>query len=159
MKIGIKTHTCEELVPHPHTCEKLVSNHHRWEEVVGFFLNPFFEFRNDLYVKLLYYMYTCCYTKNEIKVLTKKWYWIVTDVSDKTVNNWNRKQNAADFGVFYQREEYACVLYEIWLRAHFSQSERYWFEICDIHVLLPILHSVEFTKCEHDLRFNKACMG
>ena len=26
-------------------------------------LNPFFVFRNDLYVNLLYYMYTCHYTK------------------------------------------------------------------------------------------------
>ena len=28
-----------------------------------FLLNPFFAFRNDLYVNLLYDMYTCCYTK------------------------------------------------------------------------------------------------
>ena len=34
-----------------------------------------------------------------------------------SVNNWNRMQNAADWGggggVFYQCEEYACMLYEI----------------------------------------------
>ena len=30
-----------------------------------------FLFQNDLYVNLLYYMYTCCYTKNELKVYTK----------------------------------------------------------------------------------------
>ena len=34
MKIGIKPHTSEELVPNPHTCEKLVPNYHRWEEIV-----------------------------------------------------------------------------------------------------------------------------
>ena len=45
----------------------------------------------------------------------KNWYMylIVTDVSDKTVKIWKRMQNAADLGVFYQCEEYACMLYEI----------------------------------------------
>ena len=38
---------------------------------------------------------------------------IVTDVSDKTVKNWIRMQNAADLGVFYKCEECACMLYEI----------------------------------------------
>ena len=28
-----------------------------------FLLSPFFVFPNDLYVNLLHYMYTCCYTK------------------------------------------------------------------------------------------------
>ena len=31
-----------------------------------FLLNPFFIFRNDLYVNLLYYMYTCCYAKIKV---------------------------------------------------------------------------------------------
>ena len=50
----------------------------------------------------------------------KNWYLIVTDVSDKTVKNRNRMQNAAYLvcvcvggGHFYQCVEYACVLYEI----------------------------------------------
>ena len=39
------------------------------------------------------------------------------DVIDKTVQNWNRMQNAAECvwgggGVFYQCEEYACRLYK-----------------------------------------------
>ena len=48
------------------------------------------------------------------------------------------------------------MLFGILLRAYFSQSVRYWYEICD--VLVPmftcceesvlILHSVKFTKCE-----------
>ena len=41
------------------------------------------------------------------------------------VKNWNRMQNAADLGgggVFYQCEEYACMLHIISLRAHFSQK-------------------------------------
>ena len=33
------------------------------QKSIDFLLNPFFVFRNDMYVKLLYYMYTCCYTK------------------------------------------------------------------------------------------------
>ena len=45
-------------------------------------------------------------------------------------------QNAADFGVFYQCEEYARMLRIILLRAHFSQNVRYWYEIRD--VLVPI---------------------
>ena len=64
----------------------------------------------------------------------KNWYLIVTDVSDKTVKNLNRMQNAADFGVFYQCEQYACMLYKILLRAYFSQSVRYWYELCEIMV-------------------------
>ena len=64
----------------------------------------------------------------------KNWYLIVTDASDKTVKNWNRMQNAADLGVLYQCEEYACMLY----RAYFSQTVRYWYEIYD--VLVPMFH-------------------
>ena len=34
------------------------------QKSIDFRLNPFFVFRNDLYVSLLHYMYTiCCYTK------------------------------------------------------------------------------------------------
>ena len=33
MKIGIKTHTCEDIVPNPYTCENLISNYHRCEEL------------------------------------------------------------------------------------------------------------------------------
>ena len=33
------------------------------QKSIGFLLYPFFVFRNELYVNLLYYMYTCCYTK------------------------------------------------------------------------------------------------
>ena len=43
----------------------------------------------------------------------KNWYLNVTDDRDKTEENWNRMQNAADLVVFYQCEEYACMLYEI----------------------------------------------
>ena len=42
----------------------------------------------------------------------KNWYLIFTDVSDKTVKNWNRVQNAAALVVFYYYEEYGCLLYE-----------------------------------------------
>ena len=39
----------------------------KWEtdlqKSIDILLNPFFVFRNDLYVNLLHYMYTCCYTK------------------------------------------------------------------------------------------------
>ena len=55
------------------------------------------------------------HVKNWYQIIThmKNWYLIVTEVSDKTVKNWNRMQNAADLGVFYQCEEYACMLHEI----------------------------------------------
>ena len=35
----------------------------------------------------------------------------MTYVSDKTVKNWRRMQNEAEFWVFHQVEEYACMLY------------------------------------------------
>ena len=51
------------------------------------------------------------------------------------------------FGVFfYQCEDCACMLHIISLRAQISQNVKYWYEICD--VLVPILHSVKFAKCE-----------
>ena len=104
------------------TCEELVLKHHTCEKLLP-----------------IYHTY-------------KKLVLDLTDVSDKTVKNWNRMQNAADKGVFYQCEEYACILY----RAYFSLSVRYWSEICDVLVLfftcceelVPIIHSVKFTKCE-----------
>ena len=37
------------------------------QKSIDFLLNPFFVFRNDLYVNLLHYMYTCCYTKMKYK--------------------------------------------------------------------------------------------
>ena len=33
------------------------------QKSIDFLLNPFFVFRNDLYVNLLHFMYICCYTK------------------------------------------------------------------------------------------------
>ena len=36
---------------------------------------------------------------------------IVTDVSDKTVKNWNRMKNAAELRGIYLCEDYACMLY------------------------------------------------
>ena len=43
------------------------------QKLIDFLLNPFFVFRNGLYVNLLYYMNTCCYTKNELKLLTNSY--------------------------------------------------------------------------------------
>ena len=65
-------------------------------------------------------------------------------------------QNAADLGVFYQFEEYSCMLHTILLRAYFSQNVKYWFEIHHLLVpvftrceeLVPIVHGVRFVKCE-----------
>ena len=71
------------------------------------------------------------------------------------VRNWNQMQNAADSGggggVFFQCEEYACMLRIISLRANFSQNMKYWYEIRD--VLVPIFHaqrgiSTNFSLCE-----------
>ena len=41
------------------------------QKSIDFLLNPFFVFQNDLYVNLLYYMYTCCYTKMKQKFKLK----------------------------------------------------------------------------------------
>ena len=65
-------------------------------------------------------------------------------------------QNAADMGVFYQCEEYACMLHIISLHAHFSQNAKYWFEIRDVlepifhacEVLVQIFHGMKFTRSE-----------
>ena len=102
------------------------------------------------------------HVKNWYQSITdvKNWYLIVTDVSHKTLKNWNRMQNAADSGVFYQCEEYACMLYEIWLRAYFSQSVRYWYEICD--ALVPIFHvlwgiGTNSSQCELYEVWNLPC--
>ena len=38
------------------------------------------------------------------------------------------------WGVFYQCEEYACMLHIISLRAHFSQNVKYWYEIRNVLV-------------------------
>ena len=63
------------------------------------------------------------------------------------MRNWNRLQNAADLRcVFYRCEDCACMLHIISLRAQISQNVKYWYEIID--VLVPILHSVNFAKCE-----------
>ena len=35
---------------------------------------------------------------------------IAVDVSDKTVKNWNRMQNAVELRVFYRCEKYACYI-------------------------------------------------
>ena len=61
------------------------------------------------------------------------------------------------WGVFYQCEEWACLLYEIWLRMYFSQSVCYWYEIYATYwyqffscseELIPILLSVKLTNRE-----------
>ena len=79
-------------------------------------------------------------------------------------------QNAADFfffffflgggggRVFYQCEEYACMLHIILLHAYFSQNVKNWYEIndvlvpiftrCEELVGLPIFHAVKFAKWE-----------
>ena len=56
-------------------------------------------------------------------------------------------------GVFYQSEEYTCMLHIYLLRAHFLSIVKYWYEIRD--VLVPIFHGVKFVKCEN-LRFDMA---
>ena len=67
------------------------------------------------------------------------------------------------WGAFYQCEEWACLLCEVWLRMYFSQSVCYWYEICD--VLVPIFHvfweiDTNSSQCEinelWNLRFNNA---
>ena len=53
-------------------------------------------------------------------------------------------------GVFYQCEEYACMLHIILLNAHFSQNVKYWYEMRDI--VVPTFHALwgigAFLRCE-----------
>ena len=41
------------------------------QKSIDFLLNLLFVFRNELYVNLLYYIYTCCYTKMKKKFKLK----------------------------------------------------------------------------------------
>ena len=58
-------------------------------------------------------------------------------------------------GIFYQCEEYACLLHIILLRARISQNVKYWYELRDIwyqfftrcEELVPVFHGVKFAKC------------
>ena len=61
--------TCKKNGIKTHTCEELVPNPHTCEKLVP-----------------------------NYRTYMKNWYFIVTDISYKTVENWNRMQNAADFG-------------------------------------------------------------
>ena len=49
-------------------------------------------------------------------------------------------QTAADWGVFYQCEEYACMLHIVLLRLHCLQNVKKLFKIRD--VLVPIFHAL-----------------
>ena len=63
--------------------------------------------------------------------------------------------NAANCGVFYQCEEYSCILHIILLRAHFHKMWNigmkyvtYWYQFftrCE--ELVQIVHGVKFAKC------------
>ena len=63
-------------------------------------------------------------------------------------------QNATDLGILYQCEEYACMLYIILLRAHFSQNVKYWYEMRYLYlpravwILYQFFQGVNFAKCE-----------
>ena len=71
--------------------------------------------RFEEFVQNWYQIITCVKIWYQIITVVKNWYLIVTDVSDKTVKKWNWVQYAADL----VGEEYACMLYVIWLRAYF----------------------------------------
>ena len=60
--------------------------------------------------------------------------------------NWNRMQNATDLGVFYQCEEYTCMLYIILLRAHFSQNVKYWYEMRYLYLPRAVRILYQFFK-------------
>ena len=69
----------------------------------------------------------------------KNWYLVVTDVSDKNVKNWNRMQNAEEFGGILSMSGirmYAIIMKFDFVRI-FLQRVKYWYEICD--VLVPII--------------------
>ena len=94
MKTGIKTHTCEELVPNPHTW-KIGTKFYRCEELV---LNR-----------------QRCQWQNSEKL--------------------ELNANAADYGWYFINVRNTHVpVYAVWNLTScvfFSQSMRYWYEICD----------------------------
>ena len=134
-------HKCEESVPNPHTCEESVPNPHIYEKLVSYHHMWKLGSKSHMCEELVRIPHTC---KSSFQICFF----------------------FRGLGVFYQREEYACMLYEIWLRACFSQRVRYWYEICD--VLVPIFHvlwgiGTNSSQCEifevWNLWFNRGSYG
>ena len=117
--------------------KRLVSNHHIWKICIK--THPCQELvPNPDTCETHWHQFTRFITD------VKNWYLIVTDVSDKTMKNWDRMLNAADFfrgggGILSM---WGIRIYALWnwLRAYFSQSVRYWYETCDVLVHVPIFH-------------------
>ena len=82
--------TCEESVPKPHICEELVANYHSWK----------IDIKTHMCEELVPNPRTCekLALNHHRLVWWENWCFIVTDVSDKTVKNWNRMQNVAAWG-------------------------------------------------------------
>ena len=108
--------------------------------------------------------HTC---ENLVQIITdvKNWYLIVTDVSDKTVKNWNRMQNATDLGCSLSRNAHACFMKFFLVRIFHKVSDIGTKYVTYSHNLYKFSHdvmnwyqffSVEFTKCE--MRFKIACL-
>ena len=144
-------HTCEESKPNLHICEKMISNHHMWK--IGI--------KTHTCVELVANPHTCeklvpnYHTYEELVLNRHRCQW---------QNCEELKSNAkcSRFGGGgYLINVRNTRMY--WLRVYFSQSVRYWYEICD--VLVPFFHVLwgirtNSSQCEiyevWNLRFNKA---
>ena len=82
-------HKCEESVPNPHTCEGSVQNPQICEKLVSKHHMCKIGIKTHTCEEMVPKPHTCenCY---QFITHMKNWYLIVTDVSDKTVKNWNR---------------------------------------------------------------------
>ena len=97
--------------------------------------------------------------KNWYQIIThmKNWYLFVTDVSDKTVNELKSNDKCSRFeGYFINvRNMHVCYIKFDFMRVFHKVGDigtkyvTYWYQFftcCE--KLVPILHSVKFTKCE-----------
>ena len=119
-KMISKTNTCEELVPNPHTCEKLVPNNHRCEELV---LNR----------------HRCQWINCEELESNAK-----CSRTGSILSMWGIRMYATRI---YMKFDFLRIFYKVWEID--TKYVTYWYQFytcCEW--LVPILHSVKFTKCE-----------
>ena len=134
-------HKCEESVPNPHTCEESVPNPHNCEK---WYQNITCEkMLSELTrVKNCYQILTRVIKVYQIITYMKNWYLIVIYVSKNFVCKMQQTRGGVHF--INMRNTHTCYMKFDFVRI--LQSVRYWYEMYD--VLVPILNSVKFMKCE-----------
>ena len=117
-------HTCENSVPNPQNCEKMVSNQHMWK--IGI--------KSHTYNELVPNPPTCFKlvpTYHNCEELVQM---LVTIHVTKT-------------HVCCMKFDFVRIFYEVWgIGTKYVTYLHYFFTWCE--ELVPILHSVIFTKCE-----------